>query len=455
MKKCKTNNKQLARGKWQKVIFCLLLIAYCQFTSAQDTIPLNLEKVMELAGANNLTIKEYKERQELANAQNTEANEWWLPDIYAGVQTHQLAGAAMNADGGFFLEVNRNNLWSGIGLNANWDFADGIFKSKAASLKSDASSYKTEAERNQIILEAIKAYYELQSAQAELSAYRNLVEQSDSISRQIAQQVESGLLYESELLLAKSNRNHLKVEMANAHKRYLEKSSRLVNILNFKNGIQLVSADSMMTPLQFDEDLLAESTEEHKRAEIKAIALDMEAIKTEKKTTTVSLLIPELAVGAYGSYFGNLSGKVRPMEPNRFPETRQLYPTRALNASLMWNIPLGRLFSGGALKVYDSRIRLAEIEYDKMNAQIREEITNAQQKIDLGKQQVEIAKESIELTAEAVNQSIKRQENGTAKPFEVFQAQQFYLQAQIDYLKSVGDYNATQYELKVAKGEEL
>ncbi|WMN12110.1 TolC family protein [Marivirga salinae] len=422
---------------------------------AQDTIPLILEKVMELAGANNLTIKEYQERQELANAQNTEANEWWLPDIYAGLQTHQLAGAAMNADGGFFLEVDRSNLWSGIGLNANWDFADGIFKSKAASLKSDASSYKTEAERNQVILEAIKAYYELQAAQAELSAYQNLVSQADSIASQIDHQVESGLLYESELLLAKSNRNHLKVEMANAHKRFLEKSSRLVNILNFKKGIQLVSADSMMTVLQFEEDLLVESVEGHNRAEIKAIALDLEAIETEKKTTTVGLLIPELAVGAYGSYFGNLSGNVRAMEPNRFPETRQQYPTRALNASLMWNIPLGRLFSGGELKVYNSRISLAEIESEQMKAQIREEITNAQQKIDLGKQQVEIAKESLELTAEAVDQSIKKQENGTAKPFEVFQAQQFYLQALIDYLKSVGDYNAAQYELKVAKGEEL
>jgi len=61
----------------------------------------------------------------------------------------------------------------------------------------------------------------------------------------------------------------------------------------------------------------------------------------------------------------------------------------------------------------------------------------------------------LELTTEALNQSIERQKLGTVKPFEVFQAQQFFLQAQIDYLKAVSGYNKAQFTLKVAKGEIL
>ncbi|WP_373492720.1 hypothetical protein, partial [Aquiflexum sp.] len=50
-----------------------LLIAHTNQILAQDTIPINLEKILELGGADNLTIKEYKERQELSLAELTKA----------------------------------------------------------------------------------------------------------------------------------------------------------------------------------------------------------------------------------------------------------------------------------------------------------------------------------------------------------------------------------------------
>ena len=140
------NNRLKEIGLLSFTLF--LLIANTTKAKAQDTIPINLEKILELGGADNLTIKEYKERQELSLAELTKAKEWWLPEIYAGVQTHQLRGATMNADGRFFLDVNRQNLWGGLGLNAKWDFADGIYSAKAANLKNKSIQYLTQAERN-------------------------------------------------------------------------------------------------------------------------------------------------------------------------------------------------------------------------------------------------------------------------------------------------------------------
>ena len=48
---------------------------------SQEVQPINLEIVLEFSGANNLTIQEYKQRQELAIANLDKAKEWWLPDI--------------------------------------------------------------------------------------------------------------------------------------------------------------------------------------------------------------------------------------------------------------------------------------------------------------------------------------------------------------------------------------
>ncbi len=437
--------------------FVASLLLGATFTiNAQETLPINLQTVLEMGGANNLTIQEFQAKQELATANLNKSKEWWLPDVYAGLQTHQLWGAAMNADGRFFLDVNRQNLWGGLGLNANWNFAEGIYKTKSAKLQVQASVYETQAERNNTLLATIKAYYDLQTSQMKLIAYKNLVAQSDTITQQISIQVEAGLRYQSELLLSKSNHSHLKIEMLNAQSEYNQKSSELVRLLNLDSKVKLVSIDSVMLPLDFQEELLSVNDTTYKnRPEIIFFDFIILSLQTERKITTTGLFIPTLSIETYGSYFGRINGTVSPVFPLQYPETKQLYPTGMLNASLTWNIPLGRFIYGGDLKQYNSQIKIQEIKSEQFRVQINEEIANAQQQLIIGKEQIQIAKEGLELTTEALNQSIERQKSGTVKPFEVFQAQQFFLQAQIDYLKAISEYNKAQFALRVAKGEML
>lgn len=423
---------------------------------AQEVLPITLDKVLELGGANNLTIKEYQERQNLAAADVLKAKEWWLPEVYGGVQTHLLWGAVMNGNGNFYLDVNRNNLWLGLGANINWDFAEGIYAAKAAKFENEASLYRTEAKKNQALLKSINAYYDLMTAQLNLVAYKNLVVQSDSIIQQIQVLVDVGLRYQSEVLLAKSNKNHLKVEMLNAQTSYNKASAVLLKHLNLDQHVKLVSVDSFLLPLDYTEKLNVVSDTLYKnRPELKANAFEIQALMVKKNTFTTGLLIPELNIGTYASSFGRINGNVTPTDAVTYPNTNQLYPTQTLNASLLWKIPLGALTFNGDKKKYNSLIRLKEIESEQIKAQINEEIASATIQLQIGKTQIEIAKEALKLSAKALNQSIERQKFGTAKPFEVFQAQQFYLQSQIDYLEAVSGYNKAQFALKVAKGETL
>jgi len=57
--------------------------------------------------------------------------------------------------------------------------------------------------------------------------------------------------------------------------------------------------------------------------------------------------------------------------------------------------------------------------------------------------------------SQALNQSIARQKLGTAKPYEVLQTQQYYLQSQMDYFNALGDFVKAQFQLKIARGERL
>jgi outer membrane protein TolC len=440
-----------------KKYLIILSILTIQISTAQNIQPINLETVLKLAGANNLTIQEYQQRQELALANLSKAREWWLPDVYAGVQTHQLWGAAMNTDGRYFLDVNRNYLWLGLGLDANWNFGDGIFNTKAAKLSAQAAQYQTQAERNKALLKSIEAYYDFAAAQLYYQAYQKLAEQADTISRQIDIQVQIGLRYESDLLLSKSNLNHLKIQMLNAKTEYGKKSAALVKLLNLDPKLKLVSVDSIMIPLNLLTEIEAIEFDSayQRRPEFKEMELSLKSIETEMKTVTTGLLIPELRLNAFGSYFGGLKGNVKPMFPSQYPDPQQLYPTSALNVSLMWRVPLGNLIYAGDLKKYKSQILIKQTQMEQVKAQVNEEIIAAKETLFASKEQMEIALEGSEYANLALQQSIQRQELGTIRPFEILQAQEIFIKARLDYLKAVADYNKAQYQLHVAKGNNL
>ena len=128
----------------------LILVALCICSlstlgqNKSEIKAINLATVLQLAGADNLSIQEYILKQKVAEADLHTAQEWWLPNVYAGANVHQLWGSAMNGDGAFFTDVNRQNLWGGIGINGSWDLGTSLHKVKAQKLRVTAMTFKTQ-----------------------------------------------------------------------------------------------------------------------------------------------------------------------------------------------------------------------------------------------------------------------------------------------------------------------
>ncbi len=442
-----------------KRIFYTILISISGilFSHAQTNIPITLEKVLELSEAQNPTLQQYQYQQELANAKVAKAKEWWLPDLYAGVQGHKLWGAGMNTDGRFALETNRDNIWLGLGLDANWNFSEGIFKTQAANLQSQSIDIQSQVEKNRIIISSIESYYEFLSAQLQYKSFENLSIQAESMTNQIEAQVKAGLGYQSDWLLSKSNLNHIKVQMLEAKTDWTNQSAALAKLLNLDPNGQLVSVDSILNPIDLiDEQQLASIESSYdKRPELRLLELNLKTIKKEQKTTTVGLALPSLQVNGFISYFGGLSGKVEPMRPDLFTDPGQLFPTQGINAALLWRIPLGRLVYKGDLNQYKSRILLVENQMSQAKANINQEIIASKGAMINAKEQIKLAKESSEFAQEALNQSMAREKLGVIRPFEILQAQQVYIQTRLDYIKAVANYNIASYKLYVALGNNL
>ncbi len=417
---------------------------FCQGAAQDMAMPINLETALAIGGANNLTIQEHQLRQELALANLDKANEWWLPDIYAGLSTHQLWGTAMNSDGAFFTDVNRQSFWGGLGFNASWNFGDGIYKANAEELRSEAALYQTTAEKNKALLEIINAYYDFLAAQLYYKSYEHLAEQADNIAQQIHVLVEVGIKFASDELLARSNYNHLQVEMLNARSDYYRKSAQLTRLLNYDPDIKLLSIDSVLVPIEvvsIQGLVMPFDSSYNRRPELKHQILLLASLHEERRTTTTGLWIPELRINAYSSYFGDVFAPID--------------PTSEINAALVWKVPLGRLISKGSLKQFDARIHLQQNQIEQTKALVNEEVLSSKDLIIVYKEQMNVAQEGSDYAELALDQCIQRQQLGTTRPFEILVAQEMFINSRLDYLKAVASYNKAQYAYYVAIGNNL
>lgn len=246
--------------------------------------------------------------------------------------------------------------------------------------------------------------------------------------------------------------------MLNARSEYLRQSAALIKLLNLNPGTKLVSVDTLLAPLTLVNSqnvLPVFDSAYQQRPEMKRMNVLLQSLEWEKKTTTKGLLIPQLHLGAYNSYYGGLFKQVTSLDAAAYPKTNTLYPTGAVNIALQWRVPLGRLIYAGELKQYNAKINLHRIQTEQIQAQINEEVIVAREQAIVAEEQIKIALEGTQLAGEALQQSIQRQQLGTVRPFEILQAQEIYIKSRLDYLKAVTAYNKAQYQLYVAMGKNL
>ena len=425
----------------------VLLIAFSIGINAQGNIlRIDLATALEMGGANNLSIQKYELEKQLALAERTEAGSWWLPDLYAGVAAHQLWGASMNADGRIFTGLNRQNIWAGIGANGHWKLSEGIYAEKTADLRAQAVQFRQESTKNQVLLEIATTYFDFLAAQLQMETYDLLIAQSDTIARQLKIQVDAGLAYQSDWLLAQSNIGHLKVEQLNAQKKRADNMARLIGLLNLPPNTQLVSTEKNMAPLRLiandqpDADLQQAYT---LRPEMKYMDLQRQLLETKKEGLKKSTTLPELSLNVYGATFGDI------FSPQR--------PTAEINAALMWRIPLELVLDKhkGPYKKLDTQLQMQQFETEVFKNKINEELAAAQWLLKTSARQMDISKQSANLAQEAYMQSIERQKSGIARPFEILQTQEAFIRSQLDYLQAVATYNIAQYRIYVALGNNL
>lgn len=402
---------------------------------------IDLETVLTYAGADNLDVRAARQQLQAASANAEMQKKWWLPTIYGGIQGHALTGSAMNEDGRFFTNVNQSNFWTGLGLDAEWNFAEGPAAAKLAAGQMQLLQYQSDAEKLHVLRTAVRTYYALAGEQARYMALQTILAQADTIVGQIATQVEADRRSTSALLLARSNLKHTELMLIQCREGMDKHSARLVELLNIPENVRLISADSMLIPVEMvtDAALFTQETYAYtRRPEFKRLQAGLSVLELARQEYSKELLRPTLRLNVANGGLG------RPFWffANQFQ----------VNAGLMWRFPLERVFYNREAEVLDLEMRVQTTRMEVIRNRITREVRSASAQVRSAEAQMTIARESMELAQQALSERVAQQRRGTAKAFELFQALEYMHRTQMDWIHATKSYNQAQWELWFALG---
>jgi len=108
-----------------------------------------------------------------------------------------------------------------------------------------------------------------------------------------------------------------------------------------------------------------------------------------------------------------------------------------MTTSVQWSIPLGNIFPAGNYKTENSLYKLKMLEKSQLENDLRAEMYSLLAAFNSANQQYELAKQSSEYAKLAYEQSLQRQQLGTANQLELFHAEKEYLNAKLIYIDAI------------------
>jgi outer membrane protein TolC len=147
-------------------------------------LPINLATALRLAGARPVIISAAQASVQVAEAELAKANVLWLPSLNVGVGYYGHDGAAQGQSGNFF-NNSKNEFLAGAGLTARVSPADALYAPLAARQVLRSREIDLQTARNDALLAAALAYFDVQQARGRVAAVRDLLDKNLALRKAI------------------------------------------------------------------------------------------------------------------------------------------------------------------------------------------------------------------------------------------------------------------------------
>lgn len=416
--------------------------------------PLNLEKSVEIALKNSITLNIAKEGYNGAFAQKEEAFTGFLPKFSTSYSYTRLNEAPFSRFENVpppLSSLNGNDIPVGTQDNYNWQIdvkqplfaGGGILANYEASVIGENVARVEETAKYQDVVEQVSiAYFNILRAQKVLDVARQSVEMLQA-HRDVAENFfKVGMIPKNDLL-------HAEVELANG------KQSQV----NAQNAVELAKSSfntvlkrSISTPVDIMDTLvyhpLNRSFEDcvnaasQTRPELKISSL--KAAQAGKLVDVAkSEYFPTLSVEGNYARFGDQAS----VSGSLYKDAESWYVMAVANWNFWeWGKTKYRVAAG---KAKENQAREATRE---LNDQVTLEIKNAYLNLQEAETQISVSKKLIEQAEENFRISEERYKVGIGTSTEVLDAQTLLTRAKSQYANALGDYNISYAKLERAMG---
>lgn len=429
------------------------LLAAPAVRKAVGAMPIDLASALAMTDGQNPQVAFARERITEAEAQLSRAQAMWLPSIRGGVNYNKHEGQIQDV-AGKIITTSRNSLYSGLGANAvgagsptvpgllaQFHLTDAIHQPRIAASEVAARTFAAQAQANDSTLQTALAYLDLLRAEQDIAIARETQENTLKLQKLTAAYAKSGQGQQADDDRALAELALRESDLERASEGGQVASARLAQLVQLDPTQLLSPQETAVTPLNLIpegtviQDLVAQGLSARPEIAENRFLID-EAIHRLRREQCAPLVPSVLLAASYGGMGGGLGGRFRDYG-DRFDA----------DVVAFWELRNFGFGDAASRREADSRVTQARFKELAALDRVAREIVEAHAQVQARRRQIATAQRGIEAAQTSYKRNLARIENTQGLPLEALQSIQALSQARRDYLRSVSDFNAAQFQL--------
>ena len=434
----------------------LLLLAVCVCggtlqAQEEKVLSLTLDKAIEIALAENPTMKVADEEIALKKTANKEAWQNLLPQasINAAID-HTIKAPVMKLDGMEFKMGQDNSNTVNAGLSISMPiFAPTVYKAMSMTRTDiELSLEKSRASELDLVNQVTKAFYQLMLAQDShrvLQASYKLTEENYEV---VKAKFEQGKVSEYDKISAEVQMRSVKPSVISAGNAVTMAKLQLKVLMGITEPVEIVIDDRLDNYEEFlYGNELNEGVENNVLANnstMKQLEMNEKLLKKNIKTQRMNY-VPTLGIG-FNLQYQSLYN----------PNFRFLDYVWSNSSSVMLNLSIPLYRASNTTKVKTARIQLSQLQLNKINTErnLKMQVDSYRKNMEASSEQVSSNRENVAQAEKAVDIAGKRYEVGRGTVLELNSSQVSLTQAQLTYNQSIYDYLVAKADLDKVLGRD-
>lgn len=429
-----------------------------------ESTTIDLASALQLAGVRNPEIMLARERVTETVAIRQFAAAQILPNINGGTNFDDHSGPLQQSNGRI-ISVSRSSLFVGAGANAiaagsinipgvmwNQNLSQGIFTFLVARQTVRRQQLTSEAARNQVLLRVALAYTDLLRSAGRRAIAIRTREDAAEIARLTAAYAHTGQGRQADADRAATSLEKREADLIVADGQLAMESSRLAQLLNLDPTVRLQPAEAWVVPMSLVpepigiKELIAMAV--LRRPELAAQRQMIEVALLNLRGAQVLPFSPTTLVGYSSGTFGGGSNT----QPVRFGNFAGREDFDVVAYWTLQNLGVG---NRAQTQLARSRQRQANLELTEILNAVRAEVANSHARSQVRFAQVGTAERAVRTAIGSFDEDMIRIRNTPERslPIEVLDSLRLLQRARTEYLDSIAEYNAAQFELYVALGQ--